>query len=402
MKNNKIFKVCTLGLITLALFTGCQKDGENVSKMKKNDKISYSSDVNIIKDYYNIELYQFKDSKSLLKEYKEQIEYQKNISEKVNVITDTENIYEATTFITPGEKAPAATEDNYGYLLFIKNDTDYVVVYSSSTSKDKSEMIDIGKKIKAKFEGEKDFKKVFDEYAKENNLNVTDSIYDKDALESDGCTYAINGSNSYTITYSGTNGKVTKIKKDFFELNDTENKVFVVGKNDDEKTIWTLDLGTAEKAIEDEWLYSKVTTDNVYLGYNGIIECRNLQTGKLKWISEMQIGWSIDNLIETEKTIFVFTGDGKENIFAINAKNGKQISKKFDVSQYIKSEKFEDDYYDIVPDSAKLDGDILTVKVTDDGNPYSVYDDNKEYKVELMGYLKINVNDYSIKFEKVK
>ena len=403
MKNNKLLKVCTFGLITLTLFAGCQKTEGKVSKMKKNDEISYSSDVNIVKDYYTIELYQYKDNESLLKAYKDEIDYQKGISEKVEVITNTDNVCEMKLYIKPGEAAPAAMEESYSYVLFIKNDTDYIAVYQNTKSSDKSGMIKIGKEIKNKFDGKKDYKKLFDEYAKENNLNVTDNIFDNEALALDGCVYAINGTNSYTITYSGSTAKVSQVKKEKFLLNDTEDKVFAVGKSDDGKTVWTLDLGTEDRVVNDEeWLYIKVTTDNVYLGYNGIIECRNLQTGKLKWTSEMQIGWAVDNLIETEKTIFVFTGEGKETITLINAKNGKPIYDYLDVSRYLKSEKIADDYYDIVPESAKLEGDILTVKVTDDGNDSSVIEAGKEYKVETMGYLKINIKDYSVKFEKAK
>ena len=132
----------------LLITTDSLKENENVfdTDALKTEKCTLAK--NYSNSKYTVEYFEFEDEESATKEFKSQVDYQKGVASKTDVILDNENVYEAVNTIEPSEKAPAATETSYSYLLFIKEGNKYMSIYENSKDTTKEDMKKIGTDIK--------------------------------------------------------------------------------------------------------------------------------------------------------------------------------------------------------------------------------------------------------------
>lgn len=388
--NNKIFKVFALGISATILTTGCQSNENKVDKIQKNEEIDYSigdinnnsgkyfSDELQIDNLYYVRYFEFENKEELLKNYNESINSDKEKSIVVNEITNSDNIYEV---ILKYDKDDATIKDIYKYILFIKNDKGYIKISESLSSKDKSNIIKLGSKVKENISNS-DMKK----FVEERFGNLT-PVLNVEKVSS--ATEQIFYVNQNSVSYANTEGKVETIKKEVIDMSDGNVKISIVARNSQNETIWTINMGVVQKGIDKKYnvikgdKYFYMTSGGVL--FNGVVEARNLQSGKVIWQSEEQI-FNIINLEETKEKVFVFSeSDNEYNFVILDKKNGKTLDKsKIDKIIYNNS----NNYYINNLDSLKIVDSNLVV---------NVYKDEKSK--DLVGYLKININDYTSKFE---
>lgn len=388
-----IFRVCILGLVGLTLFTGCNNK-DKVEKIKKNEEaINYEEQIKE-KEYYSVEYYKFKSKSTLLEEYNDVIsmltEYDADVS-KVVTLTKEDNVYEA--IITQDSENLVSVY--YEYLLLIKNDKEFISVFQSSKNEDKTNMKEIGEKIKNSISSGKDFRTVFDDYAKENKLIVTSEGFYKSSM--DNCETALNASNSEVVLYTGSNKKVETVDFDTIDLAAEKCKIIAVAKNSDGQVIWSFDVGIIPKYAGGPFINIEKGDKYVYYTIGNSLDILDIQTGKVIRTVEFDDLVAFNYLIEYKDKLFLIRGDmtSTDTLYVVDINNGKILKKinEFNIHDIIRKEKN-------IEIEENLSFDIKNVKKENDKIYLDVntLDENGDKK-DIIGTLTIDYNDYSIKYD---
>ena len=383
---NKIFKVCTLGLLTAILLTGCgNKEGE-VSKIKKNEEINYNRQSNL-DDIYGLEVYQYTNHTQLENDFVSAREsfLQREEVANVDVLSKEDDIYEAIiTF-----DADWYTEKEYGYILYIKNDKDYINLYQISNNKNKDNIIKIGEELKQKFTKSSDFKKVFEEYVKENKL-TTGHAYGCNGIVS--CTTSLSATNIREVEPGKSDKKVKTVELNNYEISPNTFIGIIEATDEDGEIVWSkkwsnipYGIGFVGLLFEQAGDYYYLTSDNE-TGTISYLEAYDIQTSKLVWKESFQQDMRND-LVSVNGKLFIYEGDMDGSIEVKDEKNGKTIYFEEELNKYFTKELGED----------LSNYSISKSTVVDDNIVYDV----KEYETEkIIGKLKVNINDYKIVFKK--
>ena len=391
---NKIFKLSTIVMIVVMLFTGCKKKEGEVTKIKKNEEIQYAesskNDLNIITDddFYSLEYYKFKNNESLLELYNDQINIIKNndYATKIDMLKDDENTFEAITKI----QDESLNGVYYKYVYFAKNNNEFISIYQISQNSDKSNMKEIRSQIEDMISANSDYMKVFDDYSKENDLVITDFKYNEDDSK---CLVSLNASNSKTESYNGENRKVKVVEFEQFDLGPERLKLMIVARNSENKTIWSNDMGVLPK-FSGDFQIDLVQGEKYYYLFNvDTITAHDIQTNEVIWSTKVNIYFP--TMIETNGKLFVLNvGDASNNdreFIVYDNKTGKKIYNN-NYTEFFKKNDLDDELCNIDYLSFKIKNNNIILDVT-------VPDEKNEKDVKI-GVLKINTNDYSVKFEK--
>ena len=383
----EVFKVFVLGLIGLTLFTGCNKK-ESVKKLKKNEEvINYEEQLKISEnESYSVEYYKFKNQDSLLKEYNSFIEsltsYSIEEQKNVDVITKEDNIYEGMHMPNKDD------EENlfYRYILLIKNDKELIVIFQASENEDKTYIKEIGNKIKNEAEFNNDYRKIFEDYAEENNLTVTSS---NDLVEN--CEVELNAAKSDVVIYSGSNRKVETVDFDGIELTADKFKIIAVAKNSDDQIIWSFDVGFVPKFSSAPEISIKKGDKYVYATIIDTLEIRDIQTGKIIHSVKLDVEAPYLEMIEYKDKLFLVKGGHVDcdTLYVIDIKNGKVLYKNnnFNVASIT----------NLNNDNYSIGIDFENVKKEDNKIYCDVYENEPK---KIIGTATIDYNDYSVKYNK--
>jgi len=387
----EIFKLCTLCLIGVTLVTGCGSK-KDVEKIKKNEEsIEYAEELQQKKEYYSIEYYKFKTKASLTEEYNDVLgmltSYNPDVT-NINILTDEDDIYEAIITLD-GE---GYTKPVYEYVLLIKIDKEYISVFQSSENNDKTNMKEIGKKIKESLEETINLRKLFDDYAKENKLIVTSEGFFKSSMEN--CETALNASNSEVVLYTGSNKKVETVDFEFIDLAAEKYKIIAVAKNSNNQIIWAFDVGLAPKFAEGAHISIDKGEKYVYFAQGEIIELRDIQTGKLVKSYRNNYSTGINHMIEYKDKLFIIQeGFTDGDLFVMDINNGKSLSNKIAFNPYeISNSNQAEEYVSFDFENIKKEDDKIFIDIN------KVNDDSE--KIAKKGTVIIDYNDYSFKYEK--
>lgn len=389
---NKIFKLSTIVMIVVMLFTGCKKKEGEVTKIKKNEEIQYvenSNGMNTITndDYYSLEYYKYNNKSSLEQLYNEQINIIRynDYATNIDILKEDGNTFEAITKI----QGEAVDGIYYKYVYFIKNESEFISIYQISQNSDKSKMKEIRSQIEEKILKSSNYKKVFYEYSKENDLVITDYEYNVDDSK---CLVSLNASNSKTESYNGENRKVKVVEFEQFDLGPERLKLMIVARNNENKIIWLNDMGVLPK-FSGDFQIDLVQGEKYYYLFNvDMITAHDIQTNEVIWSSKVNLYFP--TMIESNGKLFVFGFEYlNSNEFAVfDAKNGKKINHSKNYDEVLKQNKSSDEYYDI---------DFTSIRVEDNNIVFDVTSyDQKVEKYAKKGVFKISINDYSVKFEK--
>lgn len=187
MKKRSLLRVSCVFVLMLLLVTGCSEKNDDTNKVEKNsnvesnvnlkatsfkeimegyakeknlkvDKDVYDGDslkkmnctyaVNYSTDDYKMDVLEFSNQESLKKTYDEKISTLKQLSTKVDMLEENDNVFEAIIMVEPSGNTPAVEEVSYEYSLLIKSEKEMIVVFEDSSSADKENMKKIGKEIK--------------------------------------------------------------------------------------------------------------------------------------------------------------------------------------------------------------------------------------------------------------
>ena len=391
---NKIFKLNIIVMIIVMLFTGCKKKEGEVTKIKKNEEIQYAesskNDLNIITDddFYSLEYYKFKNNESLLELYNDQINIIKNndYATKIDMLKDDENTFEAITKI----QDESLNGVYYKYVYFAKNNNEFISIYQISQNSDKSNMKEIRSQIEDMISANSDYMKVFDDYSKENDLVITDFKYNEDDSK---CLVSLNASNSKTESYNGENRKVKVVEFEQFDLGPERLKLMIVARNSENKIIWSNDMGVLPK-FSGDFQIDLVQGEKYYYLFNvNEITAHDIQTNEVIWSTKVNIYFP--TMIETNGKLFVLNvGDASNNdreFIVYDNKTGKKIYNN-NYTEFFKKNDLDDELCNIDYLSFKINNNNIILDVT--------FPDEKNEKDVKIGVLKINTNDYSVKFEK--
>ena len=391
---NKIFKLNIIVMIIVMLFTGCKKKEGEVTKIKKNEEIQYAesskNDLNIITDddFYSLEYYKFKNNESLLELYNDQINIIKNndYATKIDMLKDDENTFEAITKI----QDESLNGVYYKYVYFAKNNNEFISIYQISQNSDKSNMKEIRSQIEDMISANSDYMKVFDDYSKENDLVITDFKYNEDDSK---CLVSLNASNSKTESYNGENRKVKVVEFEQFDLGPERLKLMIVARNSENKIIWSNDMGVLPK-FSGDFQIDLVQGEKYYYLFNvDTITAHDIQTNEVIWSTKVNIYFP--TMIETNGKLFVLNvGDASNNdreFIVYDNKTGKKIYNN-NYTEFFKKNDLDDELCNIDYLSFKINNNNIILDVT--------FPDEKNEKDVKIGVLKINTNDYSVKFEK--
>ena len=391
---NKIFKLNIIVMIIVMLFTGCKKKEGEVTKIKKNEEIQYAesskNDLNIITDddFYSLEYYKFKNNESLLELYNDQINIIKNndYATKIDMLKDDENTFEAITKI----QDESLNGVYYKYVYFAKNNNEFISIYQISQNSDKSNMKEIRSQIEDMISANSDYMKVFDDYSKENDLVITDYKYNEDDSK---CLVSLNASNSKTESYNGENRKVKVVEFEQFDLGPERLKLMIVARNSENKIIWSNDMGVLPK-FSGDFQIDLVQGEKYYYLFNvDTITAHDIQTNEVIWSTKVNIYFP--TMIETNGKLFVLNvGDASNNdreFIVYDNKTGKKIYNN-NYTEFFKKNDLDDELCNIDYVSFKIKNNNIILDVT--------FPDEKNEKDVKIGVLKINTNDYSVKFEK--
>ena len=384
---NKIFKVCALGLVTTMILTGCGSKEGKVQKIQKNEEISYEKKGNVISEsdkYYGLEVYQFTNSYQLEADYETEIEFLLQDEEVINVnaLTKEKNMYEAILTLD----ADYYEEKQYAYVLYIKNDTDYVVLYQTSNNSNKEEIIKIGNELKEKIKNSKNYLKIFNEFAMEKDLKI-DGAYGSNGIVS--CKTALLASNVKQKDYEETTDKVVTVEEGFYQLSRNSGKVIVEARTSDGKIVWSIDEGSVPVGIGFEGTIANQVGNLFLMSEREAVVARDIQTSQIVWKSDIH-GALVHEFTLANDKIFDIQGDIQDSLEVKDYKTGKTLYYEDNISKYVvRDATIEYDYYSIVGSSAKIENGYIVYDVVDD--------DKDDAKV---GKLRINTNDYKIVFER--
>lgn len=394
---NKIFKVCTLGIIALTLFTGCQyKEGE-VTKIKKNEGINLN-DTEIDLDY-TLEVFRFIDKKSAREQYEHELLNIKNKSSKVEIINESDDIFEVIEKVEKEDNVIDSEHDAYFYKLYIQKDDAYLLLHECSSNPNKDKMKEVGSTIKDRLTKEKDLVELFEKYAKENNYPIDDKYYDRETLDSMNCYEAYLTTNS-PVNSSNKESKVVAVEIENIDLKNEEKfQVSVVGKDKDNQIVWSVDYGTVPLGTELIFFVDyKPQYKYAYTIWDSTVIARDVQTGSIIWKSELDDSVTDCYVLNSNEKVILFTGMGMGFKYEIlDNSNGKTL-KSIEIEKYLVKEdkRFDfEEYYNI---------DSSTIKQENENTISIDVHDKDDYGNDtgLVGYLKINTDDYSVKFEKTK
>lgn len=390
---NKIFKLSTIVMIVVMLFTGCKKKEGEVTKINKNEEIQYvenSNGMNTITndDYYSLEYYKYNNKSSLEQLYNEQINIIRynDYATKIDMLKDDENTFEAITKI----QDESLNGVYYKYVYFAKNESEFISIYQISQNSEKSKMKEIRSQIEEKILKSSNYKKVFDEYSKENDLVITDYKYNEDDSK---CLVSLNASNSKTESYNGENRKVKVVEFEQFDLGPERLKLMIVARNSENKIIWSNDMGVLPK-FSGDFQIDLVQGEKYYYLFNvNEITAHDIQTNEVLWSTKVNIYFP--TMIETNGKLFVLNvGDASNNdreFIVYDNKTGKKIYNN-NYTEFFKKNDLDDELCNIDYLSFKINNNNIILDVT--------FPDEKNEKDVKIGVLKINTNDYSVKFEK--
>lgn len=390
---NKIFKLSTIVMIVVMLFTGCKKKEGEVTKINKNEEIQYvenSNGMNTITndDYYSLEYYKYNNKSSLEQLYNEQINIIRynDYATNIDILKEDGNTFEAITKI----QGEAFDGIYYKYVYFIKNESEFISIYQISQNSDKSKMKEIRSQIEEKILKSSNYKKVFDEYSKENDLVITDYKYNVDDSK---CLVSLNASNSKTESYNGENRKVKVVEFEQFDLGPERLKLMIVARNNENKIIWSNDMGVLPK-FSGDFQIDLVQGEKYYYLFNvNEITAHDIQTNEVIWSTKVNIYFP--TMIETNGKLFVLNvGDASNNdreFIVYDNKTGKKIYNN-NYTEFFKKNDLDDELCNIDYVSFKIKNNNIILDVT--------FPDEKNEKDVKIGVLKINTNDYSVKFEK--
>ena len=383
MKNN-LFKVCALGLITMVLFTGCNKKDGEVSKVKKNEEINYSRQSHL-DDYYGIELFQYTNSHQTTVDFNDSKENFLQREEVVNVeaLTKEDNMYEAIVTVD----ADYLVEKEYEYVLYIKNDNDYIVLFQTSNNKDKDKIKELGNKIKEKFSKSSDYKKVYDKFVKENELYTSHS-YGCNGITS--CKTSLVSTNIKVKDYKETDKKVKTVALNLYQVSPSTFFAVIEALTDSDELVWSKEYDTVPNGIDFFGVIAEQAGDYFYINKGeGKVAALDIQSGKEVWVSSIHESIS-HALISVNGKVFDIQGDVSQAVEVKSEKDGKTLYYEDDLIKYVTKEN-ADNTYSILTKDAKVQNGYIVYEV-------SKYDSvlNKELKI---GKLKINVNTYAVTFE---
>ena len=382
--NKKLFKLFSLILVVLVVATGCQDNNGKIKKLKKQEDITNNSErikQENINHYYSLNYSKFKSKEKLMDAYNENVDtYSKNSK----TIYKDENNFEVFQTIPAGESM--STEETYSYALFIKNDKELIELSDYTYEKDTKYMEEISKDLKKYVSKYSSLKEAYDEFCKDNNLTIYESPYQQSELDNLGLEFYSSSANRYTVVQYNESGLVDKVVLENIDISGGETKILAVAKTKNNKKVWSLDLGINDKlsALDKDTLFVSMGNKYVYLGYDLIFEARDIQTGKLVWRTDEQVGYGFKRVIEVNDKVYalVVDKDSIDNIYVFDSK-GNELDF-IDLSPYSYKYLFNN------VDNAKVEGNYITV---------DIYKDSKTKKVN--GKLKININDNSVNYEKI-
>lgn len=395
--NNKIYKLFSLILILLVIATGCKNNEGKVNKIKKQDDLNNSESIkqeNIL-HYYDIIYSKYNDNKKLLEDYNNKISNYKENSNNIELINNDENMYEAFLTLIP-IMSESMSGPHYTYILIIKNNNEYIELNDYTTDGDKTYMQGISKELKRYIAKYNTLKEAFDAYSKDYNLSI-----DNTGIEDSSITEYLSASNEYTVVQYDKNGIVESVVLENIDLTNGKVKTLAVGKSKDKKRVWSLDLGISDKSINyKDTLCVSLGKKYAYVAHDGIIDARDINTGKLVWQSPDEVGFYFEKVIETDNYVLGFRRDGQGIVaVGLNINNGS-LQMMDSINSYDKELKKWYNKYDLK--NLKVSNDIVELSVLYDGNDSSVYDENTKYQEKVVGTVTIDIKNKSITFNKTK
>ena len=383
MKNG-VLKVCAVGLVTTLILTGCGSREGKVSKIKKNEEISYSKQ-SILDDYYGLELYQYSNNTQLEADYESAKEdyLQREEVVEVNVLTKEDDMYEA--ILTLDESTSFEERKVYEYILYMKNDKDYIILFQTSNNKNKENIKKIGEEVKSKFNNSTNYSKEYNEFVKSKNLE-TGIAYGCNGIVS--CKNSMSATNVKAKEYVETDKKVSTVDMYFHEISPNTFKVLVEATTDEGEIIWSLDLGEAPHGIGLN-MVSYQNGNHYYLSdfmsdlYK--IDIYDVQTGKvittLKDIEDAET----HVLEEVNDKVFDMQQLYTDNLQVFDAKTGKSLYYIKDIQKVIPNNRV--DYYIDRAEGVKVENDEIIYPVIDGLNGHV-----------KVGSIKVNVNTYKVTY----
>ena len=381
---NKIFKVCALGLVTTMIITGCGSKEGKVQKIQKNEEIAIKEKDNVIVDdnkYYGLSVYQFTNNTQLevqFEDNKDGILQDIDVT-NVEALEKGSNVYEAIV----------STEDDqnkkgYIYVLLMKNNTDYIVLYNQSENSNKDEFINIGKEVKETFKNSKNYVATFDSFAKAKGLKVGD-VYGNDGLTS--LKQSKIATNYSAKSYVNTDKKVKTVKSVYYYLSDSTCKESIEARTEDGELVWSLDNGNLPTHIGLIGVISQQVGNYYLLSTTKGVECRDIQTGKVLWTNEFTEAM-YHSLVEINGFLVDFQGDSDPHMEVKDIATGKTIFFEEGINKYILRPNSE--YaYTVESTNYTVDGNAIT---------YEVQDEEKDYV--KVGTLTFNLDNNTFTFNK--
>lgn len=154
---------------------------------------------------------------------------------------------------------------------------------------------------------------------------------------------------------------VEKVSLDKIELSDGKLKILMVAKSNDNKKVWTLDLGVSDK--KETYLENSIVLlgkKYAYVAYGNTIEARDINNGKLIWNNSKETWSDFKKIVETDNGVYLIT-EGLENNYIIikHSFDGKHN----DLSDISFSKLVENKYFITNLDSITSVGENISINV---------------------------------------
>ena len=196
---------------------------------------------------------------------------------------------------------------------------------------------------------------------------------------------------------------VVKIDTEMYEREDHFGELMIEAKDSNGEIVWTKSAGLIAENSDNYSLFAYEGEKYVYITEGNEEEqaeyfiALDKQTGEKVWKVKPTVeAIVLPTIIEKDNKVFVATGmAGAYDLEVFDLDTGKELKIVGNLTLYVEKEqsRFDfEDYYEIITDS---------MKVTDDEIVFDVHDTSDEGKdLGVVGYLKINRENYNVKFEK--
>jgi outer membrane protein assembly factor BamB len=207
---------------------------------------------------------------------------------------------------------------------------------------------------------------------------------------------------SYEEKIENNGPVVVKVEMNMYERTNY-GELMIEAKDADGEIVWTKSAGTIADGSDNYSLIAEEGDKYVYMNkWNEEDETTHFialdkQTGEKVWeVSPIVETITCPTIIENEDKLYVVSGmAGAYSLEIFDLNTGKELKIIDALSLYVEKEerRFDfEEYYDIITNTMKLEGNEIVFDVRD-------RDDNGN-DAGLVGYLKINTENYNVKFDK--